>query len=62
MLLTSMALLLASAAIAGFFGMRALVGSCIASQRRRLREEAEVITNQRVRYDESAALLLPLHA
>lgn len=59
---TSMALLLAAGAIAGFFGMRALVCACVASQRRRLREEAEIVTGRRLCREEAAALLLPLRA
>lgn len=60
----SVALLLAAGAIAGFFGMRALVGACMVAQRRRLREDAEFVTGGRRRpcREEAAALLLPLRA
>lgn len=54
------AALLATGAILGFFGMRALFADCLSSQRKRLREETEIRPNRPLSHDEAAALLLPI--
>ena len=62
MLPLGVGLLFAAAILAGFFGMRAVVNGCLSAQRRKLREDFEVVAGRRVTREEAAALLLPLRA